>query len=247
MSTGLLSWSGVRHIGHYGGDPSKTDCKAESTPYAAIWYRELRAMRGSAYAQKQSGLVHAEHLAIARSEAARTRAAERMVANSLPGTADEALEYWVTVLAVPWAPEDQDYEVRARCAAAYMLPNGPTIANEDEAISRLLGLAFVRCWRQEGVALATPPAQTYWPTINPGPASHDLGGGAWLSERSHLVVEVVQPSNMSTATFLRLMNVDLFRLLDTMLPAYATFNWAIGVTTGFALDIDELDFHGMGP
>ena len=244
---GLPSWSGVRHIGHYGGDPDKTNCTTETTPYAASWYRELRGMRGSAYAKKSTGLVHAEHIAIARSMMAVSRASEKMVANSLPATADEGLRYWTTVQAVPWSPDDEDFAVRARCNAKFMLPGGPTIANEDAAIAKLLGAAFVRCWRPEGAALSTPPPITYWPVVNPGPASHDLGGGCWLSERANLVVEVVQPPNMTTADFLRLMNVDLYQLLDQMLPTTATFNWCIGCATGFVLDVSQLDFTGFGP
>jgi hypothetical protein len=242
-----LTWERKRTIGHYGGGLDKTDCVTEAVPYAHTWYRELVNMRGSAYSGKTSGLVHAENLAIARSEQARTRASERYTANMLPGSADEKLPYWVKVLGVVSGPNDDDYLVRARCAAHYRAGVGPTIANEDEAIAALLGPAFVRCWRQEGADLATPPPITYWPVIAPGPADHSLGGGCWLSERSHLVIEVVQPASMTTADFLRLMNVDQYRLLDTMLPAWATFNWAIGVTTGFVLDVDELDFHGMGP
>jgi hypothetical protein len=242
-----LSWERKRTIGQLGGDFNKTDCTTEATPYAHTWYRELIAMRGSAYSGKSSGLVHAENLAIARSEAGRTRTAEKLCTNAIPGTSDEKLDYWVEVLGVVAGPNDDDYVVRARCAAHYKAGVGPTIANEDAAIAELLGPAFVRCWRQEGTDLATPPAITYWPVIAPGPADHSLGGGCWLSERSHLVVEVVQPANMSTADFLRLMNVDLYRLLDTMLPAWATFNWAIGVTTGFVLDVDDLDFTGFGP
>jgi hypothetical protein len=244
---GLSAWAGVRTIGQYGGDFNKTDCVTESTPYAHTWYRELQNMRGSAYNKKSAGLVHAENLAIARSEAARTRAAERLTTNAIPGTADEKLGYWVKVLGVVAGPNDDDYVVRTRCAAHYKAGVGPTIANEDAAIAELLGPAFVRCWRQEGTDLATPPTITYWPGVAPGPAGYSLGGGCWLSERSNLVVEVTRPPSMSMADFLRLMNVDLYRLLDTMLPAWATFNWAMGITSGFALDVSELDYVGMTP
>jgi hypothetical protein len=244
---GDAAYAGTRTIGQYGGDTDKTDCISEATPYAHTWYRELIRMRGSAYRGQSDGLVHAENLAIARSEAARTRAAEKLSANANPGTADEKLAYWVEVLGVVAGPNDDDYRVRARCAAHYKAGVGPTIVNEDQAIAELLGPAFVRCWRQEGADLATPPPITYWPGVAPGPAAYSLGGGCWLSERSNLVVETTRPPGMPMADFLRLMNVDLYRLLDTMLPAWATFNWAMGITSGFALDVSEMDYVGMTP
>ena len=79
---GKPTWSRERRLGHYGGALDKKNCQAEETPYAWIWYRELKAQRSSAFSTESVGLVHVENLAIARSEAARTRAAEKIYTNA---------------------------------------------------------------------------------------------------------------------------------------------------------------------
>jgi hypothetical protein len=244
---GRPPWVRDRTIADYGGALDKEATATETVPYAWIWYSELRAMRGSAYRQESAGLVHAENIAIARSEAARTRAAEKLVANSQPSTAGERLGYWATVLQPSHKPTDSEAAVRARCAALYKAGIGPTIAQTDEACSELLGDAFVRTWRSEGTDLANPPQQTYWPTANPGGSGYDLGGGAWFSERCHLIVEVEQPDEMARADYDELITVHLFQLLDRMLPAWATFDWGEDVADGFTLDLSELDWGVMGP
>jgi hypothetical protein len=53
---------------------------------------------------------------------------------------------------------------------------------------------------------------------------------------------------MNLAQFLELVNVHLYQLLDRMLPAWATFDWAMDLSDdGFSLDLDDLDFKGMIP
>jgi len=245
---GLPIWGRSVRLAEYGGSLDKINDSTENPrSYAAVWYDELRSMRGSAYSRDMSGLVHAENLAIARSEQARTRAADKLTNNQNPRTSAERLGYWIEVQRVTVRQTDTLDSIRLRCAAKYLLASGPTQQNEDDAISDLLGDALVQVYRQEGVDLATPPLQTFWPGVNPGPAAYDLGGGTWLSERAHLVVSVQVPDGMATSDFLELMNVHLFDLLDAMLPAWATFNWAIGVADGFVLDVSQLDFNGMIP
>jgi len=61
------------------------------------------------------------------------------------------------------------------------------------------------------------------------------------------VIEVVRPAGLTDADYLYLVNVQLFRLLDDMLPSTATFNWAEDVTTGFLLDVSHLDYTGIVP
>lgn len=248
MPVGPPPWSKIRRREHYGAAEDKEDSRTEGArPYAAIFYAEIQAMRGSAYRTERTGLVHAETLALARSEAARLRFTERIENGALPGTSHERLGYWVRVLGVDVLDTDTDHDVRLRCAAKYRLSQGPTRQAIEEACQSLLGRAFVRLWTQVGTDLATPPTQTYWPTANPGPASHDLGGGAWLSERAHLVVEVTQPADMTETEFLAMLNVHLYRLLDDTMPAWATFGWAINVAGGFLLDISKMDWTGITP
>lgn len=250
---GLPSWSRERRIGHYGGALDKENSTTEGrVPYAWVFYRELRAGRGSAYRTvyegTTQGLVHAENLAASRSEAARWRAADKLSNNALPLTSDERLGSWMEILAVETYPGDTMHDIRLRCAAKYQAATGCSERVVDEAVQGLLGAVYVRSWRFDGVDLATPPSPTYWPTINPGPATYSLGGGAWFSARSHFIVEVQQPAGMSLSTYQELLNVHLFALLDRLVPAWATFDWAMGLSGGgFFLDISDLDFYGMIP
>jgi hypothetical protein len=204
-------------------------------------------MRGSAFSIEDLSFVHAENMAIARSEAARTRAAEKLVTNSLPGTSDEKLGSWAEAQGVQILATDTRHDVRQRCAAKYEVATGNAKPDVDAAIETLLGAAFVKSWRQEGTDLANPPLITWWPGVNPGAVEFDLGGGAWLSERAHLVIEVDQPDDMTDQEFLELLNLHLFKLINPLLPAWMTADWALFPLDGFHLDVDDLDYHGLTP
>lgn len=244
----LRVWSvEKRRREHYGGCGDKRESRTEGrSPYAWGWYQHYQAAMGSAYSDERGNLTHAENLADARAEAGMSRAAEKLVANSTPNTSDEKLSYWATVQSIRYTDSDLTHDVRARCSAKYKAAVGPNLPAIESACEALLGNAFVQLRTIEGSALASPPVPTYWPGVNPGPASHDLGGGAWFSSRAHLVVETAIPQGYTDAEFLRLMNVHLFNLLDDTLPSYATFNWGTGITDGFILDVSRLDFTGFG-
>ncbi len=246
--TGKPAWSREAAIGDYGGSLDKRDSETEGTvPYAWFCYRELIAIRGSAYSGQLGGtLVHCENLALARVLAHRNfRCPEKFAANALPASADEGLDYWVEVLKVPSKPTDQKWQIRQRCAANYKAATSTTMSTIRAALQDLLGDVFVDATFNEGTDLDTPPTITYWPGVNPGDPGHSLGGGAWFSERSHLYVEVQQPSGVSTADLDQLINVQAFQLLDRMLPAYVTFSVSIG--GGFFLDVSQFDFTGITP
>jgi hypothetical protein len=245
--SGLPAWSREAAIGDYGGSLDKRGSRTEgTTPYSYAVYQNLQSQRGSAYSQNQSGtLVHVEHLALARTlSAVFFRNAEKYRANAVPHTSDERLEYWATVLGVPFTESTPRWRLRETCAAHYQAALGPTLDNVTAALEKLLGDAFVQVITTTGVDLDNPPDPTKWPGIDPGPASYSLGGGAWFSARCHLIVEMQQPTGMSAAEFLNLRDIQMFQLLDRMLPAWATFNGAF-VGDGFSLDIDQLDFQGL--
>jgi hypothetical protein len=172
-----------------------------------------------------------------------SRAAEKLEANSLPGTSDEKLENWATLLDVPFRVNDQRWQVRQKCAAKLRAVPDATAATVDDSVRELLGDSLVAIHRGYGASLSAPPTLTYWPGINPGPAAYSLGGGAWVSERCHYWVEVDMPSVAELINFNRLMNIDYFLLGDIRLPAWATFSWA--TSDGFLLDISQLDFDGL--
>jgi hypothetical protein len=246
---GKPCWSREAAIGDYGGSIDKIASRTEGdAPYAWFVYREMSALRGSAYAGHGSlnttTLVHCENLTLARMLAWQSfRLPEQFRANCLPGTAGQALEYWAVVLGVPTKATDQQWQVRQRCAAHYKATTDVSLSAIQVALQDLLGDLYVDASFIEGGALTTPPTQTYWPGINPGDSSLSLGGGAWSSERSHLWVEVTQPAGASDAEYIQLTRVQAFQLLDRMLPAYCGFTVSAG--GGFILDESLLDFTGL--
>lgn len=242
--TGWGSDLDARTIADYGGALDKEDCQAERVPYAWTAYRMLQDARGSSYSKELSGLVHVENQALARAHAARWRDCERLSANANPATAHEKAEEWRQALAVRLQPNDTPESLRTRCAAKFLAARGPTRQTVDDAVEKLLGQVYVKSWRLYGTDLDNPPTETYWPGVNPGIPSYDLGGGPWYSERSHIVIEVTQPADVSLASFLDKM-AQLYELLDRMLPATSTFDWAVNVDDGFELDVDQMDFGAL--
>lgn len=241
-------WGGglERTLSDYGAYADKDDSKTEVVPYAWSAYRALQDARGSAYTQSSSGLVHIENLVLARGHAARWRDGERVACNANPATASEMLPDWQTVLGVAPRAGDTTEDIRSRCAAKFAFTLGPTRQVVDDAIAALLGRFFVKVWREHSEDLSSPPALTYWPGENPGPAAYDLGGGAWLSERSRIFVEVTPIADADQVQFNSRIDA-LQEMLDLSLPAWETWSWGSNADGGFVLDEDLLDEGTMGP
>jgi len=247
--TGLPCWARDAAIGDYGGDPNKRASSTEGdTPYAWFVYRELQAMRGSAYSQRIGGtLVHCENLATARLMAWwGWRMPEKLRANSLPGSADDGLAYWVKVLGVPARASDKRWQLRQRCAAHNKAIISVNLNAIQTALRELLGAAYVDSFFNYGPALSAPPPLTFWPGVNPGSPIYSLGGGTWSSERSRFTVVTQIPSGVPRGEFRQLVDVQMFQLLNRMLPAHCTFGWSVGIA-GFHLDVDLLDLTGLTP
>lgn len=223
-ANGLPIWARGGDMGDVDGDPEKHDCKTEETPYAAMILRDLRLGRGTAYTQRPGTLVDAENLALARfMSAVYYRKPEKFRCNMLPGTSDERLPYWKELLALPVAPDEPKRITRGKLARHYRGSNGATVSTLQTELELALGEAFVSVSAPKGTDLGTPPTDTYWPGVNPGSASFSLGGGAWWSERCLVTVESTRPNGMSEGAWARLLEVDMFALLDRLLPAWA--NW----------------------
>jgi hypothetical protein len=249
VPTGSPAWSRDASIGDYGGAPDKRASKTEGdVPYAWFVYRELQAMRGSAYSQRVGGtLVHCENLATARLMAWwGWRMPEQLRANSQPATADDGLAYHVEVMKIPTRPSDKKWQIRQRCATHHKAIVSSNLTTIQAAIADLLGDAYVTSFYTQGTVLSSPPVITFWPGVNPGPATHSLGGGAWISERSRLTVVTRIPPGVALGEYRQLADVQLFQLLHRMLPAHVTFGWTVG-SDGFLLDISPLDLTGLTP
>lgn len=246
--TGRPAWSRDASIGDYGGAPDKRDSETEGrVTYALAVYRELQSQRGSAYSKSTSGtVVHVENLSLARTlSTVWFRAPEKLRANATPARADERLDYWATVLGITWHESDPKWLVRQKCAAHYVATKGNTPEGVEQAVSELLGDAFVSIITYVGTDLDNPPTPTNWPGVDPGASTYDLGGGTWLSRRCRLLVNVTQPGSMSDSAFLRLMNVDLMQLLDRLLPCWATFGWSRNDSYGFRVGISRIGIDGV--
>lgn len=242
-ANGLPAWTRRADISDYDGAIDKEDCQTETIPYAWGWYQDLTAMLGDAFTPERTGVVHARKLALARHEAGKTRAVERTICNSLPDTADDCLGQWARCLNVKIHADDSRHAVRQKCAARFSAIQGATISSVDESTALLLGDMFVQNVRQLDNPLSSPPTNTFWPGVNPGPSAYSLGGGTWLSPRAHLIVQVTRPHSGDFGKFLQVVNVDLFDHLNRLLPAWMTFTWTTG--TSFLLDISQLDFDGL--
>src|ERR1041385_3308495 len=204
---GRPAWSRTARIGYYDGALDKEDAKRERVPYAFTWYQEYTGALGSAFGD--GGLVHARKLALARLEAAVTRAAEKINANSHPDTCDDFLGEWISCFGARLSGDETRQEIRQRCAAKFSATLGATPGNIDNVCSRLLGPFFQANFRFRGVDLATPPDPTFWPGINPGSSADSLGGGAWTSIRSKLAVSVAAPDDINDGTWQTLIRVEL--------------------------------------
>ncbi len=243
---GRPAWSHDADIGDYGGDIDKENVRTEETPYAWTWYREITDMLGSAFTIARFGEVHARKLALARNMMGVDRAAERARNNALPRTADEAIGAWVKCLGITVREGERRWRIRRKAAAHFAAVVGPSKEIIDTAVADLCGDALINITRTTGASLSAPPTLTYWPGVNPGPSTYSLGNGAWISERAHLGVVIQKPSSTNLPAFLHLVNVDLFQMLDRLLPAWMTFDWSTS-TDGFLLDISDMDFDGLVP
>lgn len=222
------SWGDDRTIDSYGGSlTKKNDVKEHPAPYAAQIYRDLQNQRGSAYTTKPGTFVHVENMAIARQVASVCyRLPEKLQNNaSGPRKADEGLDYWAACLGLQKRPTETVGAFRERAALHRRLSKGGTYDNLRDEVSTLLGPAFISIEFNHDGEFETPSTNTYWPVINPGPDSYDLGGGTWLSDRSQVIINAERPGGMSEPDFSQLMNSDLFELVDRMIPAWATAQW----------------------
>jgi hypothetical protein len=240
------TWLPAPSIGSYGGDPNKENSSTEGeTPYAAAVYRDLQSMRGSAYTTKPATFVHAENLALARLWGYTAyRLPEKMRASAVPARSDERLPYWVNVLGIAVRPGEEQWQIRQRCAAAYKATLGPIISNVQQVLRDLLGPeVYVDANVPDYPSLVTDPPQTYWPGGDPGFPEIDLGGGTWTSRRSQLIVKVNWPPSMTYGEFVNLLDVQMYQVLDDLLPAWMTWTWYRD--GGFLLDESSLDIDGF--
>lgn len=227
----------------YGGALDKHDCTTETVPYAYTFYREYTDALGSAFSEDQDGVIHALKLAKARCRGAESRTAERFRCNAMPTLSEEISGQWCGVMGVPFIAQRSNAFRRKMLASRLSSSSGPSKHAIDAAVLDLLGDRLVEVHRYVDDPLTTPPDYTYWPAGTPGTPALDIGGGAWSSARSRLFVEVEELSRNDQSEYRELLDVHLMRLLDTNLPAHATFDWGVIDSGGFILNES---FLGIG-
>lgn len=233
----------------------------EPTPHEG-WTKFFQDALGDAFTKEQISIVGAETYALAGALQLANQTCEKIITNSKPGTASDALVKWANRLGVTILPDDTEASLRLRCAVKYMSSGGNTEGATLDLIAALLGSAFVTIHFNKGDDpddISSEPDGVVWDLGNSlAPATYDLfalprddndpmdeGTEVWTSPAASIIVEVTQPDNMSSDDFLKLVNVDLYNLLDGVLPAWATWHWVVG-DDGFILDEDLLDFNGLG-
>lgn len=236
----------TRDITDYGGATDKADCETERTPYALQCYRQIQEGMGSAFSKELTGLVHAINLTEARAMGWLHRLAEKLGWEQTPRTSEARLEDWCALLKVRQPTSSLDSEARLLAGAAYQSLADNTPQAVDQVCADALDRWFVQCWRPWDGAISAPATPTHWPTINPGPVTHDLGGGTWLSAHARLTVEVVEPVESSEEAELYVKLSDLAGLLGKLLPSHMTWDWSTNSDDGFRLDYGRLDFEGLG-
>lgn len=194
------------------------------------WLAEVKANLGDAFTQDDTSLVGAENIALARLLTMAQWQAEKLQNNSLPGTSYDLLLDWAARLGVPFRATDSIASIRAACAAKYMASGGSTQTNIHDTLTTLMGQSLIDVTYFYSGNLAVLPEDTFWPpNPNPNPGGDlGLGDGNWTSSRAHILISVQQASGQSLNDLMYLVNVQMYNLLDTMLPSWATFDFNLG-------------------
>lgn len=227
----------------YGGHPEKRAASNEEIPYAYAHYDDVEAGLGNAFTTDRTGIVHLKKLVIARRLAGVSRARERAIANSIPGTSTDLLRLWSSILQVKVFAGDPDWLIRDRTERAFISINPLDFDELADECRAIIGDYFVDFEHIDTDDLENPPAGTFWPKGPVGSPVIDLGGGTWTTKRQHLVVRVKAPQSPGDNDF-NLLMMQLTNMLTRRMPGTWTFNWAIE-GSGFFLDQSWLGYDAL--
>lgn len=226
--------------------------KGGSKPLAAQWIEFLRAGLGNAFTQNNNSIVGAETITLSRLLANISASSEKLETNFIPGTSSDALFQWAKRLGVTIRSDSTQEDIRAACAAKYRSPSGATRGNINESISALLGDSLVKVFRYYGDETSLYPevANSFWfggtTFVDDGNLALD-SDGVFCSPISTILVVVSTIGNLNAdgttkKSFLTLMNIHLYDLLDGFLPSWVNWDWVYtDPANGFELDINNLD------
>lgn len=128
----------------------------------------------------------------------------------------ESLPVWEQSTGLRPSASDSDTERRRRVAGKLRGLVNNALGDIEESVINVLGSLFA------GMVLVDPTnVIAYWPGINPGPP-----GFEWSTNRVIIGIKV-DPSGLSDAQFI-VKRQALFDQLDTMTPAWMTFQIGVG-------------------
>lgn len=208
-------------IGDYGGDVDKQASKYEGDePYAAAVMDMLYGARPDSMSRSPNSYIGCETLAQARMVAHLIyRLPEKLEANLLPGTADEALDYWLGLLQVARGSLSRRAQRKA-AELAYRSAKDPSYPNILALAESTMGDWFEGIELHQSADLATPVYGTYWPgSAHEGNPSDDIGGGTWSSRNDVITVRVSRPTAAMTNAFDEAAS-RCYAALRVLLPAY---------------------------
>lgn len=196
-------------------------------------YEALNESLGTAYDTSDTSNVTAETMAEARALAAVWSANRRLSLQWDPARMTDFVSRWEKIFDLHPATTDSMNDRRDALRAKFLALAGPSTVSD--ACAALLGDSFVGI---ETTPLAS--ALIRWPAN--GYASE------WRSSVAHILVRVQIASNQTLAEFIKLMG-KLTLMLDDLLPAATTFDWATFADNGgdgFYLDEDHnLNFESF--
>lgn len=193
---------------------------SDPTP-AELWLEEIKAALGDAFSKENISVVGAENIATALMLHDLTNTAQRLEDNAIPASSYDLLLAWCDRLGITVSPDDSETSIRAACVAKYRAGDGNSELDVRESLEALLGDALLTIFYPRGI------------------------DGYESNQLCHVLVCVDQPADMSFDQFLFLINVRMFDLLDKLLAAYCSFDFNLGVYSGFELDTSQMDLTAL--
>lgn len=209
----------------FGGAPSRTQTIVKS----------LQTQLAPKYdTADTTGIVFIRLMAIARGIAGAWAQNERLANQWDPERMSDFLERWEKIFGLTPASTDSLTLRRARVGARIALAGYGTFAAVYVLCQMLLGSVFVSIVHTpSSVAQVWTPAG--WPMGNHRVFPTDP---TWYSSVAHLAIVVQQPSTMDDSEFYTTV-ASVMPELDTILPAWMTFEWVRDGSHGIGFYLDD--------
>lgn len=196
-----------------------------------LWLDFIKSCLGDFLGKTGTQMSEAETIAVARLFAGIQKISEALVYEALPGTSTDMLDNWAYRLNVPISSLDLRQTIRTLCEFKYKLNTGSSEFNIRKVVTDLLGDALTEIrfnYTHDGY-LDPAPTYTYDALGNPYNYQGSFGlspDDYQVSERAHVLL-LVNQGIMSEDVFLRLIAIQLRKILELLLPTWAIWDWSI--------------------